>query len=225
LVKPTHDPPTKEIHVTIHSLMSQVIIPRDTGLLEDRSMNTFSWYWDDLGGLADYAAVGQALITRLGNFYGGLDEYMSAKNANPVTIKVYDRADPAPRVPRFTGDLPTLTYSASSLPSECAAVISFEATPISGGNQARRRGRVFIGPLSSTTADAAGTDVYLSAAFQAELRLRASNLRGANGSGLLWYVYSDKDGLNRPVERGWVDNAFDIQRRRGPKATARTTWN
>jgi len=205
--------------------MSQVIIPRDTGMLEDRSMNCFSWYWDDLGGLADYTAVGNAIVTRLNNFYGGLDEYMSAKNANPVTVKLYDRADLAPRVPRFQGDLPTLTYSATSLPSELCAVISFEATPISGGNQARRRGRVFIGPLATTTADSLGTDVYLSASFQAELRLRAANLRGANGSGLLWYVYSAADNLNRPVERGWVDNAFDIQRRRGPKASARTTWN
>jgi len=39
-----------------------------------------------------------------------------------------------------------------------------------------------------------------------------------------WVVYSPTNGNTVNVDNGWVDNAFDTQRRRGLAVTARTNW-
>jgi hypothetical protein len=39
-----------------------------------------------------------------------------------------------------------------------------------------------------------------------------------------WVVYSPTDDAYHEVANGWVDNAWDTQRRRGYKPTSRTTF-
>jgi len=53
----------------------------------------------------------------------------------------------------------------------------------------------------------------------------------AGGLSVKWAVYSPTtdavdtiDNAFNDVLDGWVDNAFDTQRRRGPAATTRITW-
>jgi hypothetical protein len=39
-----------------------------------------------------------------------------------------------------------------------------------------------------------------------------------------WCVWSVADQIAVPVANGWIDNAFDVQRRRGVDYTSRTLW-
>jgi hypothetical protein len=39
-----------------------------------------------------------------------------------------------------------------------------------------------------------------------------------------WVVWSEADQDAGSVFDGWIDNAFDTQRRRGVQASSRTTW-
>jgi hypothetical protein len=47
----------------------------------------------------------------------------------------------------------------------------------------------------------------------------------ALGTGYDWCVYSPTSNMLFPISQIWVDDAWDTQRRRGVKATTRTTYN
>lgn len=109
------------------------------------------------------------------------------------------------------------------LPTEVAMVLSFQGSQASGFPQARRRGRVFIGPLQTS---AVHTDGRPTAGAISGLAAAGTALRTAINAGGedRWCVWSTVDQGAVPVEDGWVDNAFDTQRRRGVATTARTVW-
>lgn len=55
--------------------------------------------------------------------------------------------------------------------------------------------------------------------------IAAGAVRLANHVDAGWLIHSRVGaGSFSAVETGWVDNAMDTQRRRGPKATSRYTW-
>jgi hypothetical protein len=101
--------------------------------------------------------------------------------------------------------------------------LSFQGAPESGVSQARKRGRVFIGPLRSSLIGADGrpspATVSLFAAEGEDL-LDASNA----ATTWSWTVHSATTGDNSVVTNGWCDNEFDTQRRRGRIATSRTVF-
>lgn len=139
------------------------------------------------------------------------------------TMKLYDLADDEPRSPVATRvwevDSPS---AAAALPSEVAFCLSYQAAMASGVPRARRRGRIYLGPLSESTS----VDGVPAATFQEDVLLSASELLAASDASVswTWVVYSPTTSTGHTVVGGWVDNAFDTQRRRGPQATARTLW-
>jgi hypothetical protein len=140
-------------------------------------------------------------------------------------IKFYDLSDPKPRAPFYDANF-TIggTPQSSHLPRELAICLSFQGARVSGSAQARRRGRVYLGPLGLTSNDST-TGRPLAAAISS-IQGAAGTLRSASGSGVwTWIVVSEVAGLNDViVTNGWVDNAFDIQRRRGVTPTSRSTF-
>jgi hypothetical protein len=86
---------------------------------------------------------------------------------------------------------------------------------------------VFLGPLIQGAAVAANTEqpsrptqALLLDASKAALRLTT----GGTGAGD-WVIRSSRPAENFVIiAQGWVDNAWDIQTRRGPDATARKEW-
>lgn len=111
----------------------------------------------------------------------------------------------------------------STLPSEVALVLSFQGSRAAGFPQARRRGRVYIGPLFTTVNSngrprQADIDTLCTLASDLEDDLRALPDHS-------WRIWSTVDQEAVEVQNGWVDNAFDTQRRRGVEVTARTTWD
>ena len=159
--------------------------------------------------------------------------------ANPRhTFRMYDMADPEPRIPRYLATHPGLGTAAAStsLPHEVAVCLSYRAESVSGQIPARRRGRIYIGPLNTTVLfeDAQGHS-RPHQDFQNILTAAAKHLQeDAQADGWNWVVRSgggpsdgELGGGDLPsvaeLTTAGVDNAFDTQRRRGPKATGRTT--
>lgn len=130
-----------------------------------------------------------------------------------------------------------------------AICLSFQGATGSGVNMRRRRGRVYLGPLAGTVVDASTSGTEITAAARSTIATAAAALaHGPDVGDARLAVFSRAtanitDGLpvdaNEPaigysdaalsagfedVVSGWVDNAFDIQRRRGVQASARTTW-
>lgn len=124
-------------------------------------------------------------------------------------------------------------------PAEVAAVLTFHGDltdiPQTAVNPtpppavirpaARRRGRIYLGPLHASAGAAGGpnADLLVSTAFQDVVLAAATELENTNVN-LQWVVASDTAGEVYQVVGGWMDNAFDTQRRRGSAATVRTLW-
>lgn len=94
--------------------------------------------------------------------------------------------------------------------------------------RARRRGRIYLGPFATAVYDpAANTNARPGVNFRQTIKDAAIRLRDnadLASDSVQWAVYSPTDGLAREVVAGWVDDAWDIQRRRGLERTTRDVW-
>lgn len=210
----------------------QVRIPYFTGLVEDVVSNVLHFDWVGVGNPTptDYVSL-EGLVQQ---FYAEVFTNASTAGMAPwmrpllTTMKVYDLVDVPPRVPKHSATTPLASTlaSAGSLPTEVSLVISAQADPQSGSPQARRRGRVYIGGIGTgLTAGGSSAFPVPSPTLLANAATAASNMAN-NGTVIdwIWVVWSRVDSLPYPITNGWVDNAFDTQRRRGQAATARTLW-
>lgn len=219
----------------------QVTIPLDSALPEDAVVNTLYFDGDeDLDGIATDDDYHQTAFGAVRDFYQAIDLLCLAGSVgSEATVKIYDMRDAKPRVPEFT-DTFTLTPDATNpLPNEVAVCLSFAAAGGSGLNPRRRRGRIYLGPWpssSSSTEVVSGqsrpTAAARTAIANAAASMKQTDLPIGIGGSVRWAVYSPTTDLTssiddafNDVETGWVDNAFDTQRRRGPDATARTTFS
>ena len=123
-------------------------------------------------------------------------------------------------------NLGTGTGGSTPLPSEVALCTSFAAGPAVGVNPARRKGRMFIGPLNEVSLDTSLANQAV-VSSTARIILAGATERLADDlitAGHELAVWSRVDQAAYPVVRGWVDNAFDTQRRRGIEPSLRTVW-
>lgn len=198
----------------------QVRIPASSGVPEDLAINTFHFT------AVDTVEGTRALLQdAVHDFYEALDAWKSASMTwQNATFRMYDLDDPEPRVPIDEGTLGlTATGGSQTMPRELAVCVSYHAEFVSGSSAGRRRGRIYFGPLASTASDSSGrvTSTLLTAAVTAGSGLlTASNA----ASDWAWVVWSPTSGQAYPVVGGWVDNEFDVQRRRGMTATVRTSF-
>lgn len=199
-----------------------------SGLPEDRFINTFAFRRPLIGTVGDFENIEAALVdfwqANNGAAGGSLGNHLGAEVPGDWTLRIYGLTDPEPRAPVYeaSGDF---GYSAgASLPHEVALCLSFQGANVSGLPQERRRGRVFIGPLANaanivTTGGRPAASI-ITAGVEACSNLRSDVVL----NGIAWCVNSRVDEALVEIIDGWVDNAFDTQRRRGLVPTARTTW-
>lgn len=200
-----------------------------SNLPEDRVVNVFHFdnatdypaHADLVSGALDTIyTLGPEAITDLTNPIGA---YLSPWVQRGAEIRTYDLSAPEPRVPTVTPIVLPAPITGSGLPEEVAVCLSFSSfnPPFS----ARRRGRVYIGPLCSAAMFSAEST---HSAVPTSTLITDLGLIGAwlsNVVGLDWAIRSTRPTENFvQVGRGWVDNAFDTQRRRGPDATTRNPW-
>jgi hypothetical protein len=199
-----------------------------SGAPEDRFVNSFIV----VTAAPTTGGTGTALLGHLLQFYVSLGTYISQAATGPgSTVQMYDIAEAKPRVPFFEYNEPANPFSTSAggLPAEVACCLSFEGTQISGLPQARRRGRIYLGPLSTTTLATTTASPYVSRPSQTfidDVLAAAEALRaGWAGTGV-WSIYSALTPSPSTCEivRFWVDNAWDTQRRRGARATQTTSF-
>lgn len=206
-------------------IRAQVTLPWVSNIPEDVTVNV--WHLN-MTGVVDDGAVDAAFAEFYGGDTTGIADWLSpaiSRVGNRATVKYYDLADPEPRQPtrihEFTVGPPG---SAGALPGELAVCVSMRAPTASGQPPARRRGRVYVGPL---TTDALGDTTSLprrpvDGSLCANLASGAfSMISQLATAGAEVCVYSRADDEFYGVEQVWVDNEFDIQRRRGGRATSR----
>lgn len=198
-------------------------MPMDSGITEDAVTNTWHFTTTDPVNGIDLDAI----ATALQNWYLAVDTYMSPKFTGAGLVKFYDLADLEPRPPIQENAIAFVPSTSDGLPSELAICMSFQGARVAGQAQARRRGRVYLGPLSlnilggSAASDRPSSTAVTAIAAAGDALLAASDA----ASSWSWVVYSPTNDNTVTVTNGWVDNAFDVQRRRGLDATSRTTFS
>lgn len=210
----------------------QVRMPHDNDLPSDAVMNTFHFT-----GVDDVQDMCEAIRDRLQAFWndtadGAADElknyYSSEINITGTRMRAYDLSDSEPRAPVFDESLSissTTLASSVNLPGEVACCASYAAAVESGVPAARLRGRLFLGPLNAgSMVSPSDAPARPSGSFRTAIGLSMKELASANTLGARWVVHSRAGNLNNEVVRGWVDDAWDTQRRRGVAATGRYTW-
>lgn len=212
------------------ALRCQVVLNPDAQG-EDHIVNT---WWCTRVGETDVDVAAAAFKADLDDFYQVIDGLMSPETDGWVpTFTAWDLADPKPRQPIYEANLTALdSPQPNRLPRELSICVSFRGTYVSGQNPARRRGRIYLGPWSSGMVD--GATGKVAAANLATIVGAADDLLTASlgSTAYRWIVYSpttDTAGSGSvgvyDVTAGWVDNEFDIQRRRGDVApTARSAF-
>lgn len=208
-------------------LLTQVQFLHDSGLARDHVNNT--WHFDSL--LApitedDVEAIHEFVLDfyRLVNGASNIMGRMSSILTGDVVVRSYNMAAPEPREP-IVETFYDGTVGASANESEVALCMSFMAVPLSGTNAARRRGRIYLGPFSKgANISASDTDPRPAQSFIDDILDSAESLHASvKALAWRWAVFSRMDNVLYEVDRGWVDNEWDTQRRRGLGASARTT--
>lgn len=212
---------------------AQVVLPYITHLPEDVVVNTFHFNipGTDLAPLGD---IGPLLIAHYNDTVDGPDvslgQLLTAyidRTTNSCEIRFYDaQAEGGPLgVGPFTLDA---TAQLSSLPFEvalCGSISGYQP----GGNPRRERGRVYYGPFNSNVlSDPDNVPAVPTAALVNTIvgtQARLAEDVDALGADIFWGVYSRVDDAIYRVSAGWVDNAWDTQRRREVPASSRTAWN
>lgn len=180
------------------------------------------------------------IAAQLDAAYGWIDTSLSNRvdTANArltmydISIEAGGGQPPKPNPPVYDDPMTlSVAQAASSQPPELAICLSFQAASAAGRSQKRRRGRVYLGPWSQQGV-VAGGDVVTAGVETAVFNMGKALLDGFNVSGdVKWVVYSPTNaGTGAPqqatvnVDNIWVDNAWDIQRRRGIKPTTRLIY-
>lgn len=213
-------------------VLARVEIQAASLLPRDMAVNTFHFH--QTAPTVDFPSAGDQIIDSLEDFYFEADSGMGdpliqrlSKKAysGKVTFKLYNMEDPSPRHPFMESSrTQAVMVDGATMPTEVALVASWQATTVSGEPQARRRGRIFFPAPLTTQADASGRP---SSGLIDQLANRCKNLFDAWDDPLKkweWVIWSVRNQDHSLVDNGWVDNAWDTQRRRGWRATGRTTW-
>lgn len=218
---------------------AQVKLAADSSVPADLAINTFHFRIGDNPLLTDTDIItgqrdGQpdenGIHGDLSDLYVTIVDIFSQQiNWAGSSIKWTNLSDPQPRVPLLDIPLDPVPVSTvtGAMPAEVAICSSFQADRVAGLPQARRRNRVYLGPLQpgvvNSTVGVEGrlTQVNMDLITGAFQNL-AQNSNDQNN--WQWVVYSPTDNADHVVKNGWVDNAFDTQRRRGVKPTVRTEW-
>jgi hypothetical protein len=200
------------------------------GLSEDIVVNTFH-----LGQPGDGPRLSPALdVGRFNDFYNEVQPsgysiasflgYTLSRASNAHLMTFVDLDEPSPRVP-YADSLWTLSAASSSgslLPEEVAVALSWTGDPVSGVPMARRRGRTFLGPLNSFVVFNAGQGIsrpWLT--FRQTIKEAAEDLISAFTGDLVVYSKTSVPAAATPITGGWIDDAFDTIRSRGPSPTSK----
>lgn len=154
----------------------------------------------------------QALADDLANALKGWE---LAPTAHELTVKLYDLGESHPRRPKATKVLNANMANEAAYMREIALCLSFSGGP----NLPQNRGRLFI-PHVKCSNGAPG--VRPTATERDKVAALVPLLSGLGGENVDWIVWSPTRSAATKVERYFVDDEWDVQRRRGGRPTTRT---
>jgi hypothetical protein len=211
----------------------QAILRGASGLPEDVFIN--NWYFRNDGTLATGPEIHTAIKKVLDSFYitpaangSSVSGFFPLGVVSPMLYRIYDLGQPPPRTRNQLESAPLAASRTTPLPYEVSLCLSFYA----GQNVPRRRGRIYVGPFGTKALVGSTGNLPLpDATLTAALVDRASAV-GRTTENVTWVMVT-RGGTVAPFEpanarvitAGWVDSAWDTQRRRGLAATGRTTFS
>lgn len=138
----------------------------------------------------------------------------------PITVKVYNAQGAPPHDPLHTSTLnATAALNTPNWPTQLAMCLSFK-----GGQRPWQRGRMFLAPWTCATfAGVSSIANRPSTAMQNQALSLADALAGLGGIDIDWGVYSKTHDSWVSMTQAWVDDSWDIQRRRKLDPTGRVT--
>lgn len=216
----------------------QVSFPLGSGVPEDAVVNV--WHFDDDDDpVAAPDDTGLWITQQLDQFYSAVGPVVFANSlTGTASLKMYDMAEPEPRQAVHTSEFTFATAASDPFPGEVALTLSAAADFESGVPAARRRGRIYLGPIAQSAGTKVNHQIRPSVGAMTAVRDAADDLAagfehpGSPGFRLHWAIYSPRtqqlggtigQAFN-DVQSGWVDDAFDTQRRRGCKPLSRLTF-
>lgn len=220
--------------------LAVVTMQKDSGIPADAVQNTFAFQTPLGATTAELNAIAAALTTFYNTTTGaGTVAAQLGKSLSTVagvsTFEFYNldgHLDGSPHGSPIRTDFWTLgAVAANGLPDEVAICLSFHSAygtdvEFAGGvrPRARDRGRIYLGPLGTgvMTEDATTNEINVATLTRQIIADSAARLR--DDATTTWSQWSRADAILNAVTTGWVDNAFDIQRRRGNAPTARISW-
>lgn len=210
-----------------------VEFPALSGLGEDVVSNTF--HIGQPAAIPPLSPVAESLkiiafyndVRATGYSIAGFLGFSLNRGANAARMEFTNLADPAPRVPYYsrTWTVGPEINGASLMPEEVAVACSWQGDRVSGVPQARRRGRVFLGPLNTFALSNAGLGNSRPwATFRSTIAQAASALLADFAGELVVYSRTSVPPVATEITNGWIDDAFDTIRSRGPGPTVRTLF-
>jgi len=198
--------------------MVRTILHTTNAITADFVQNQFAVETDALA--IDDAGVVAAVKT----FYDTLIALYPATIAqNGYDVKIYVMPGIEPNYPVFEGTFNLASApSGAAGPSEIALCTSFQAVKTPGLPQSRRRGRMYIGPFDAAQIDEERPNSTIISALADATAALVDDINTLTDHA--FSVYSSVTQTSAPVLDGWVDNAWDVQRRRGVVPSTRTTW-
>lgn len=138
-------------------------------------------------------------------------------NSNQLTVKLYEIGKPPPNRPAATKILNAGQAGEASTFRELAVCLSFYGGP----NAPSNRGRLYVPYFMASAGTSLG--VRPSSTVRDKVGTLAPIFAGLGGVNVDWIVWSPTKQAATKVDHWWVDDEYDVQRRRGLKVTARTS--
>lgn len=183
-----------------------------------------TWYFDGAPSTTR-AEDGVEAMARLAAFYAAIDGvlYPSSVVGSTISFEVYDMGDTPPRVPIDSISGPLTASGGTAYPSDIAICLSYRGVYTSGVNRARRRGRVYLGPLLASVGVAvSGQGMRVTTGVITAILDAAELLATTIVDPITWVMWSETDQVSHPIVLASVDNGFDTRRTRDNPATTRT---
>jgi hypothetical protein len=177
----------------------------DSLLARDLVVNDLTYRWASLT-IQDAASLAN-------NVLDAYETELGVGKFPQTTAKVYDLEGTKPVLPMATVTRRPGTVLASSIPREVALCLSFSG----GQHQPRQRGRIYV-PMQLV---GGVSSLRPTTAMLATLRSFGNALYGVGGANVDWIVWSRVNRSATSVSRHWIDDEWDIQRRRGLRPTTR----
>lgn len=163
----------------------------------------------------DVPAVGGDLEGFTDGIAAAFNAWSNHAGINGLEIRVYPVAGGQPIYSKTY----TYAYTGTSGPTEVALCLSYATVTNWDATTARRRGRIFLGPITAAFTNVPRPGATL---IDATLALGQALYDVGPANEGSWQIYSTTDAVATDIASISVDNAWDTQRRRGLVPTART---